>query len=191
MAKRRLPKAARREANPIVQRANDLAAVSLGPENALLPRQDDIEVTRAGGLREGQRVSHDTARRMDAFAALKDGMAQGCYDAARRFEKDVLTRLGLGPGGRPLGEPVDGLRSRVDAMMAAGLRVDEINDRIPPRDFWLLTDLIAPQIDRGTWRDHVKYITGESNAHAQCAVVRAACVNLRDAYTAMERRAAA
>jgi hypothetical protein len=190
------------------QRADDMAAVNIQPESATLPRQADIEVTRAGGRREGQKVKDDTARRLDAFSALKDGMAQGCYDAARRFERDVLTRLGLGPGGQALGERVDCARGRVDAMVQAGLRVDEVNDRIPPRDFWLLMDLIAPRIDRDGftisrgkgdkievfgpffgWRAHTAYITGESNAHAQCAVIRAATVNLRDAYAAIERTA--
>jgi hypothetical protein len=78
-----------------------------------------------------------------------------------------------------------------DAIVQAAQRVDDLRDRIAPRDYWLLCELIIPPIDRGTWRDHVAFITGESHVHAQGAVVRAICVNLRDAYAAIERKAAA
>lgn len=177
------------------KRRQDLEAVNLPPEAATLPRQADITVTRAGEQRaratDDKRAGHDTARRQDAFSALSSGMASGCYDAGRRFEADYLAKLGLaGPGVRSA-ERVDCERGHVDHMLLAGARVDEVRDQIPPRDFWLLTELIAPPIDRGTWRDHVKYICGERHSEGQAACVRSACVNLRDAYTAIERRAAA
>jgi len=178
------------EAERLAKLANDLIAVNIPADAAYLPRQQDIETTRQGEKRDGRKVETDQARRLDAFSALKEGMAQGCYDAARRFERDLLTRLGLTDRG-PVIERVDCARGRTDAMILAGLRVDEIADRLPTRDFWLLTELIAPPIDRGTWRDHVWYITGETHAHAQGAAVRAVTVNLRDAYAAIERRAAA
>lgn len=181
------------EAEKTLQRARDLEAVNVPPEAAALPRQADIEVTRAGQARakgDDKKVDHDNARRLDAFEALRSGMAPGAYDAARRLERDMLTRLGLGDSGRQT-DRVDGAFGSADRAFLAGAAVLAVFDRLAPRDGWLLTELIAPAIDRGTWRDHVAYITGETHTHAQGAIVRAVCVNLRDAYAAMERRAAA
>lgn len=174
----------------LAKRQQDLTAVNLPPEAATLPRQADITVTRAGEQRaratDDKRAGHDTARRQDAFDALRAGLAPGCFDAAKRLERDILTRLGRGDR-CVLGERVDASRGAADRAIVAGLRVDEVRDRIPPRDFWLLTELIAPPIDRGTWRDHVAYVTGERHDHGQSAAVRASCVNLRDAYSAIDR----
>ena len=180
MAKRKPP-------DPLVQRVKDLASVGLSESMAILVRNSDVEVTRQADEREGKKVAHDVARRLDAFSALKNGMAQGCYDAARRFEADVLQRLGL-TGSATKTERVDGARGRSDVMFLAGARVVEVSSLLPPRDEWLLVELIAPAVDRGTWRDHVYYVTGEDNIVAQGAVVRAAVVNLRDAYRVLERR---
>jgi hypothetical protein len=179
------------------RRAADLVAVSLPAEAASLPRQASIEVTRAGESRakstDDKKVSHDSARRIDAFDALKSGFAHGCYDAVRRFEVDLLARLGIWDRVFMVGR-VDCDRdphyARALACAVAGEKVDAIKARIPPRDFDLLCELIAPQVDRGTWRDHVAYITRERHTEGQSAAVRAACVNLRDAYAAMERKAA-
>lgn len=184
------------EVELLIQRSKDLEAVNLPAEAAALPLQSTIEVTRAGQQRakasDDKKVSYDTARRLDAFEALRGGMVAGAYDAARRFEADILARLGIGDRGHATERvDCDPEYARALRRAAAGQRVDHIQDRIPPRDFWLLSELIAPAIDRGTWRDHVAYITGESHSHAQGAVVRSACVNLRDAYVAIERRAAA
>jgi hypothetical protein len=184
------------EQERIQQRARDLEAVNVQPEAANLPRQADIETTRAGDQRDkakdGKKADHDTARRLDAFEALKPGMAAGAYDAARRFEGDLLGRLGITDGARSLERiDCDPDLARAVRCAAFGQRVDAVQDRLAPRDFWLLIELIAPPIDRGTWRDHVSYITGETHTHAQGAIVRAVCVNLRDAYMAIERRAAA
>jgi hypothetical protein len=190
MAKpKRIKSQTEREAERLIARARDLEAVNVHPDAAVLPLQQDIEVTRAGQQRQGQKVRTDSARRLDAFAALKDGMAPGAYDAARRLERDILIRMNLSERPASL-ERVDGSKGHADAMILAGGRVLAIAARIPPRDYWLLVELIAPPIDRGSWRDHVAYITGETHVHAQGAVVRSACLNLRDAYAAVERRAA-
>lgn len=195
MAKPRKQKsAAQIEGGRVHKLETDMEAVNLPRDAATLPRQADITVTRAGEQRtkaaDDKKAGHDTARRNDAFSALASGMAAGCYDAARRFERDLLTRLGLTERGPAL-ERIDCERGRTDQMVLAGIRVDEVNHRLPSRDFWLLTELIAPPIDRGTWRDHVHYITGERHTEGQAAAVRSACINLRDAYTAIERKAAA
>ena len=177
-----------REAERIAARARDLSSVNMPAEAAILPRQADVEVTRAGEKREGQKAAHDGARRLDAFSALKDTMGVGCYDAARRLEADILARMGIydrvGAGHRI--NRTAGFTT--DAMRAAGLMVDKVMGRLSARDGNLLFELIDPPIDRGTWRDHVRYITGEINPVAQAAAVRAVTVNLRDAYATLERR---
>lgn len=183
--------AAQIEAERILRRALDLEAVNLQPDAAVLTTMADIEVTRAGEVRASQTVKTDAARRLDAFEALKGGMADGAYDAARRFERDLLVRHGIADGGRSM-ERVDCTGGHAsDAIIHAAEKVEDVQDRIPPRDYWLLCELIVPPIRRGAWRDHVQYVTGESHAHGQGAAVRAACVNLRDAYTAIDRKASA
>jgi hypothetical protein len=71
--------------------------------------------------------------------------------------------------------------------------VDKVLARLPPRDAWLLTELVSPSVaiilNCTNWREIVAHITGETNAHAQAACVRAACVNLRDAYERIPRAA--
>jgi len=82
MAKRKTKTPEQLEAERLIRRASDLEAVSIQPEAAVLPSQQDIEVIRKGGKRDQQKVEHDTARRLDAFSALKDGMAQGATPAS-------------------------------------------------------------------------------------------------------------
>lgn len=167
-------------AEMLAKRQQDFAAVTLQPEAAALQANADVEIRR-----EGQRNT-ETARRSDAFDALKDGMAPGAYDAARRLERDYRIRYGEADGGRA-GERVDCTLGRTsDAMLAAAQRIDRVNERLPLRDVLVLRCLIVPQID-ATWRAAIVRLTGETHVHAQGAVVRGACLNLRDAYAAMER----
>lgn len=184
---------AQREAERIAKRAQDLEAVNVHGDAAVLPRQEDIEVTRQGEKRDGRKVDTDQARRLDAFAALKEGMAPGAYDAAKRLERDLHIRYGQHDYGRP--ERVDCEQSaagRTDSMIAAGERVDAVLAKLGAQEGKLLTELILPQPQRQTWRQVVQHYTGETNPHAQCAAVRLACVNLRDAYERpVKRRAAA
>jgi hypothetical protein len=180
-----------REAERILARARDLDAVNLQPDVAALLSGADIEVTRAGQKREGQKVTSDSARRLDAFAALKDGMAVGAYDAARRLEADILARMGIYDRSGAVQRVDKSAGITTDTMRAAGIMVDRVLGRLSARDGNLLHELINPPLCRGTWRDHVRYMTGEVNAVAQGAVVRMVCVNLRDAYAEIERRVAA
>lgn len=196
MTRRHKPKTpAQILAERIAARAQNLAAVNVPSDLATLPHGDDIEVTRAGDKREGKRVDEDSARRLDAFSALKEGMKPGCYDAAMRLERDVLIRVGAGDRGRHL-ERVDGSSNfdHTDRLVKAGRDVDAVKAALPHRDFWLLSELIAPSKDHdGGWRGAVYHVTGEHNWNAQGAAVRAACVNLREAYDKLDvvRRSAA
>lgn len=181
------------DADRVVQRAQDLAAVGMQGEAAELANQADVEITRAGQKREGQKVSADSARRLDAFAALKESMRRepyvGCFDAARRFERDLMLRRREGDAARSA-ERVD--CDGQDAplwfirVVEAGIRIDAIKAALPRRDWWLLVELITPSQERPTWRSSVAYVTGEENYNAQGAAVRAACVNLRDAYETLD-----
>lgn len=180
-----------REAERIARRVQDLVAVNLPAEAAVLTHHEDIEVTRAGQKREGQKVTSDSARRLDAFSALRESMRKpefvGCYDAARKFERHVIISRNEHDRGRSM-ERVDGEqgRDRLEAIIFASERVRLIKGMLSRRDFWLLVELIAPTRERPTWRDGVYYVTGEDNPNAQGAAVRAACVNLRDAYEALD-----
>lgn len=169
------------------RRALDLEAVGMQPEGAHLTNQANIEVTRAGQTREGQKVADDSARRLDAFDALKGGMDAGCYSAAQRLELDIRTRRGEAERGRVL-ERVDGDSGRdlMDRIVQAGRDVDWLKAHLSRRDFWLLHELIAPSKEYEGWRGVVYYVTGEDQSNAQGAAVRAATVNLRDAYAELD-----
>lgn len=176
-------------ADKALRRSQDFAAVGLSDDAAMLQANDPVEVTRAGSVRvDGKTVDIDVARRLDAFEALRPSMDRetfaGAYDAARRFERDVLRSLGQHDHGRTP-DRVDCEQAafgRVDAIIDASKRVQRIKDRLSERDAWMLTEMIAPTREWRDWRHTVGHITGESNQNAQGAAVRAACVCLRDAY---------
>lgn len=169
------------------RRRKDFEAVGLSSEMADLVRNAGIEPTRAGDQREGQTVKEDTARRLDVFSALRDGMAKGAYDAARRLERDMLVRRGLGDKGQRT-ERVDCESSLdlTDLIILAAQSCDYVKARLSSRDWWLLNELIHPSYDRGDWRAQVLYVTGETSWNAQGAAVRAVCVNLRDAFEELD-----
>lgn len=189
MAKRNRKKKTAEElaAELLARRARDFDAVGMQPDAAALSAHSNVEITRKAQDREGKKVDHNVARRMDAFDVLKDGMAPGAFDAARRLERDMLLRRGEGDkGARKERVDEESPRDITDRMVLAASEVEAIGRMLSPRDFWLLSELIEPPIDRGTWRDHVRYVTGEANWNCQGAAVRAACVNLRDAYERLD-----
>lgn len=179
------------------KRVVDFEVIGLQGSAAGLPMNADIEVIRKGEERDRQKVDEDSARRLDAFAALKSSMRKepfiGCYDAARRLERDILVSLNLHDKGRPM-ERFDGTRNtgRMDAMLEAFDSVRGVEKRLGAREWWLLNELIKADSLRFTnWREIVAHVTGETHDHAQGCAVRSACVNLRDAYTSMEEKRAA
>lgn len=171
------------------KRMPDFGAVGLSPDAAMLERNEDVEVTRAGAKREGRRVDEDSARRLDAFSALKEGMGKGAYDAARRLERDLLIRADLADRGRVLIRvDGDGGRGRIDRMIDAGKRSEAVKDLLSDRE-WLLLELLiySPMSSQfPDWRSVVKHCTREDNANAQGAVVRAACENLAEVYLKLD-----
>jgi hypothetical protein len=172
-------------------RAPDFEAVGLPAGAATLERNDDIEVTRASGKREGRRVQEDSARRLDAFSALKDSMEKGVNDAARRLERDLLIRADMADSGRVLVR-VDEDHSRggrTDRMIAAGDRCMAVQELLSQRDWMLLSLIVYSPFGSQfpTWRHVVEHVTKEENPNAQGAAVRAACANLAEAYEALDR----
>jgi hypothetical protein len=177
-------------AEKLARRMQDFSAVDMQPGAAALTANGDVLIER------GNQEHVERARRLDAFEALKADMnrkAPGAYDAARRLERDIIIRRGEHDHGRPP-EKVDGAiisaYCRNDQIIAAAERVNAVMRGLSDRDAWLLRDLIVLPPNRDHWREVVSFITGETHTHAQGAAVRAACVNLRDAYERLERKAA-
>jgi hypothetical protein len=178
--------AADRTARLAAERARDFAAVGLQPEAARLAANSDIEIRRASARHA------EGARRADAFDALRDGMARGAYDAARRLQADMAVRRGEhASGGRTLmridcagggAGPDGGAVQRLDRSRGAAARIDAALAKVGARDALLLGELIQPTTSGRTWREIVRAVTGEENPVAQGAVVRAACANLAMAY---------
>lgn len=120
-------------------RERDFEAVNLPAGSACLSTFADVQVAHA------QKDKIDSARRMDAFLALQDGMQTGAYDAARRLEADIAARHA--EGDKQAGERVDcgsGIAGITDRQVLAGSMVDAVLARVGPRDAWLLVELIRP-----------------------------------------------
>jgi hypothetical protein len=181
-------------AERIAARRATFEAVELQTEAATLKTFEAVQITRAGERRRERTADKNSVRRLDAFDALREGMAPGAYDAARRLERDITVSRGEHDHGRPI-ERVDCERDteRLDDMIAASRRVEAVLGRMGKRQAWMLVELVSPSpavaLTCQTWRQVVAHITGEENAHAQAAVVRFACVNLRDAYDGVKRAA--
>ena len=183
----------RKPYNPAKQRRQAFEAIGLDGAAADLAQNQDVEIIRSGEVRDdaGHTVDANVARRLDAFEALKESMRNepfvGCYDAARRLERDTRTALNEHDRGRPM-ERVDNANAagRLDRMVEASRDLVFIRARLNPREWWLFAELINPTRDYPTWRHIVARLTGEENANAQGAAVRAACMNLRDAYDELD-----
>ena len=175
-------------AERLVRRARDFEAVGLSASAAGLASNDAVEVRR-----EDRRHAQG-ARRLDAFEALRDSLAPGAFDAARRLERDLTMRAGEHDRGRSmLRVDCDTGRDRTDEMLSAGQRVETVLGRLGRRDGLLLVELIRPsptvQLTCPNWRAVVAQITGETNDRGQAAIVRNVCANLVEAYQARGRAA--
>ena len=185
------------------RRARDFERVQMQPEAAGLAANAEVKVEPAkrASTETGERGNVERARRMDAFEALRPSMVkdEGAYDAARRLENDVLIRRGWNDRGASITR-VDNdklISPRQYAMVEAGSRVDAVLELLPRREAWLLMELITPTapvtLAATSWRGVVEYVTGETHKNSQGTVVRAACVDLAEAYVKldnMSRRAA-
>lgn len=168
------------------RRAADFHATGQAPDTAALTTAAEIEVRspKTGARRLA-------AQRMDAFGALRDTMSSAMYQAAMRYQLDIIQRKGEGDRGRSL-ERVDceGRGDRTDAIIKAGERVEAVRRFITDRQYWLLTELASPsdaiRLQYSTWRDIGYYITGEHDVRALAAVIRGAVKDLLAGYTAID-----
>jgi hypothetical protein len=196
MARRRRVKPADPQAI-ILRRAQERAAAreavkhpdrwGVSEDNLTLPTAQSLEARRDGR----GRVFH--AYRSDVFDLLKGrgGLSDAQHEAARRLERDVAARAGLS-GAEGLLTVIDSSGSReavTQRMVDAGRRVDKVLARCGPSSCTLLRGLVEPMVLEGAiimWRVVVERITGEGRAEVQAALVRRACVDLDEAYRAMD-----
>lgn len=133
-----------------------------------------------------------TAKRMDAFAALESGMPTASYVAARRLQTDITIRKGEQDRGRNFDRvDCDAPTDRTDAMIAAAKRIEAVLARLGGHTQWLLSELASPsdviRLNHQSWRSIVQYITGEEDAMAQAGAVRHACKELALVYAELDR----
>ena len=179
-----------RAAQALERRRQDLSAVNIPAEAATLPSAASIQVTRAAQKRDGQTVDDNSARRLDAFAALRRALDPGCFDAGRKYEQHLLIRRGENDKGSPT-ERVDRTAGfTTDAKIDAALWLEGVDKKLSRRDRKLVFEFIEPTKPWQTWREPVQHVTGETGEKEQSAAVRATMVNLRDAIEEHEREAA-
>ena len=152
-----------------------------------LPAQAEVTAVRDGR----GRIAH--AHRADVFERLhgRGGLSDGQLAAVRRLVRDMGVRAGLFRASPDLVKvdaqaKSDGATQR---MLEAGRRVDAALAAAGLGSARLLRALVEPAAaaGQGDWREAVVRETGETNPHAQAALVRSACDNLRLAYQALDR----
>lgn len=177
--------ARRREA----ERAADRDPQAWGVDRAALNLAVNADV-EAGSVPGEQRLS---ARRRDVFERLLSGQrGHIALAAVRRLQTDLAVRH-TGSGGVARYAP------RIDASPAddpfaerrlrAGARARRVLSRTGTASARLLLALIEPDAALGqgvAWRAVVERETGERLADAQAGALRAACVNLAEAYAELE-----
>jgi hypothetical protein len=147
-------------------------------------RKVEIADLRARGLdvREGPGYTILSVRRLNCFNLL---IKEAHIKAAVEW-LDVTLRTATGentPERKPdyirgSSEGAPGQNITQD-MIDAGEVLACVEMNMNPREVRMLFGLLKPDNDLLTrWRDVVERCTGETNAHAQGAVVRAACANL-------------
>ena len=135
------------------------------------------------------------AQRRDPFDLLLagGGLSVDQHKAARRLLKDCCDRMGVQTeDARPWSGAADKVDGRTgapelvtDAMLSAASRVTAALIQVGPASARLLRALLAPLLSAGhieDWRAVVQSATGETERHAQAAVVRMACEGLRLHY---------
>ncbi|MFZ5871072.1 MAG: hypothetical protein ACOYXW_11175 [Actinomycetota bacterium] len=188
--------AEQRHAERLVQRNPEAWGVSA--EIVKLPTSRDVSLRRGAG----EQVL--AAKRSDAFDLLhgRGSLTDEQHRAARRLFRDWCLRAGVRDGERQVLEKIDGGRADpsaivTDAMVDAGRRIAQAlkGDRqlgvqgVGPVNARLFHALISPLVDEGqirVWRVIVEQVTGETEAHAQGAVVRQACEALRLVYDELD-----
>lgn len=163
------------------KRAADLAEKERNREEIARLRQSGAKVNV--DPRTGKLVG---AWRLDVFGMLfqRGSITEAQHDAVCRLEALLHVALGFStPERRPdhirastIGAPGQNV---TQAMIDASRELRRIEERMHPREYGMLTDLLEGQaaIYR-RWRAVVERRTGEATPHGQAAAIRAACENL-------------
>ena len=152
-----------------------------------------IEARRIGGAREVY------AKRLDPFEALhrRGGLTTGQLKAATRLFRDLCLSQGVRTDDprasaeylQPQGP--HGASDLVNCtMIDAGKRFEAALASTGPATAEVLRALVTPAVMCGSalvWRAVVEQVTGETHGHAQAAVVRHACEDLRRAYARVDQ----
>jgi hypothetical protein len=154
--------------------------------------REDFQVIRDRERRG--RVLH--AKRSDVFQLID--LSDEQLAASRRYMRDWCHRFGIETDDRagdlevgkidhsPGLAPGQGINQR---MIDAGKMLDLVHSQMGRADVRLLRGLVEPLVERGevrVWRVQVQELTGETERHAQAAVVRMATANLVLAYEAAD-----
>ena len=179
------------------QSARNPSNWGVDPDIKRLPTSSQVRVVR--GTRA--RIVH--ARRLDAFDSLhaKGGLTDAQHQAAQRLIRDWAEMLGV--GGAPANDNLGAIDSQGSAELVTQRMIDArarifgspatearpgrlgVMQHVGPHVGALLAALVEPIVLEGMltwWRGQVQRVTGETEAHAQGAVVRMACEALRLAY---------
>lgn len=150
-----------------------------------LPANDDVQAWAAR--------SRTGVYRRDVFDRLLAGERPSMLAAVRRLQADVGSRIGSAGGVGRYAERIDVSRVddlRLDRQLSAGARLGKVLALAGQRSARLLLALVEPEtaLGRSTdWRKVIEQETGERLAEVQAEVVRAACVDLADAYADLDR----
>jgi hypothetical protein len=162
------------------------------------PEVKKLSTGRAVRVVRGHRAKIIHARRLDAFDSLHERgrLTDAQHQAAQRLIKDWAEMLGIGgaPANDNMGGPIDASGSAelvTQRMIDAGARIfggrelAGILQVVGPVSAKVLVALVEPIVLEGIvtyWRGQVQKVTGEAEVHAQGAIVRMACEDLRLAY---------
>ena len=164
---------------------SDPTSWSVANDTVDLPTGETVDVV----VGAGRRVVH--ARRADPFDTLMraGAMTAGQHQAANRLFRDWCESMGVRTEDpRPYLEIIQHAGSAElipQRQIDAGRRYDRVLGYCGQATAELLKVLVKPAIMCGSvviWRSEVRRITAEKHDHAQAAVVRLACEDLRRAY---------
>lgn len=155
-----------------------------------LPTADDVQLDRVS------RANEKRAVRFDIFARFyRDGsLERRGLEAVRRLQDDIaILHRSAGVSGSGIITPLKA--DDEEAMILAGQRIETVKQFTGAHSWAILLALCEKEIKGETreWWAMVQAVTREANRNAQGALVRAAAMNLADAYTTVEskpRRAA-
>lgn len=189
--KSRMPRRRKKPTDPaeiarkVAEARRDPTKWGWNEEAFALPSAADVELDRAS------RQNEKRAQRFDIFARFyRDGsLERRGLEAVRRLQEDIaILHRTTGVSGTGITTPNDTERDL--AMIVAGQRIETVKRQTGGHSWAILMALCERDLngeDREWWA-LVQAVTREAHRNAQAALVRAAAMNLADAYDSLERR---